>query len=133
VSADPPAAVAVEPPRSTRLNSLDSAPPGTALAAPSPQARMAAHLLHSRIADPAAHTAPAREAFLSRFEREVDPDGVLEPAERARRAEHARKAYFLKLALASSRARAKKRGTGFLACTQEMSRDELCRVVTHSL
>lgn len=74
------------------------------------RARLAAHVLHSRIADPAAHTAPARAAFLDKFEREVDPEGVLDPAERARRAEHARKAYFLKLALASSKARAKKRG-----------------------
>ena len=35
--------------------------------------------------------------------------GVLDPEERARRAEHAKKAYFLKLALASRKARAKKR------------------------
>jgi hypothetical protein len=73
------------------------------------QARMAAHALHARVEDPAAHTAPAREVFLSRFEREVDPEGVLEPQDRARRAEHARKAYFTRLALASSKARAKKR------------------------
>jgi hypothetical protein len=69
---------------------------------------MAAHALHAQIEDPAAHTAPARQAFLSRFEREVDPEGVLAPQERARRAEHAKKAYFLKLAAASSKARAKK-------------------------
>jgi hypothetical protein len=73
------------------------------------RARMAAHLLHAKLRDPAGHTAPAREAFLSRFEREVDPDGVLEPAERSRRAEHSKKAYFLKLALASRRARANKK------------------------
>ena len=41
-------------------------------------------------------------AFLDRFEREVDPDGTLDPAERAKRTEHARKAYFLSLALKSS-------------------------------
>lgn len=68
-------------------------------------ARLAAHSLHARISDPAAHTAPARAAFLDRFEREVDPDGVLDPAERARRAEHAKKAYFARLALASAKAR----------------------------
>jgi hypothetical protein len=72
------------------------------------QARMAAHALHAQLKDPAAHTAPARKAFLSRFEREVDPEGLLEPQERARRAEHAKKAYFLRLAAASSKARAKK-------------------------
>jgi hypothetical protein len=73
------------------------------------RARMAAHALHAKLSDPAAHTAPARTAFLSRFEREVDPEGVLEPEERARRAEHAKKAYFLKLALASREARKKGR------------------------
>ena len=70
------------------------------------RARMAAHLLHARLKDPAEQTASARAAFLSRFEREVDPDGVLQPAERFRRAEHAKKAYFLRLALASRKARA---------------------------
>jgi hypothetical protein len=69
---------------------------------------MAAHALHAKVTDPAAHTAPARKVFLSRFEREVDPEGVLEPQERARRAEHAKKAYFSGLAAASSKARAKK-------------------------
>lgn len=73
------------------------------------RARMAAHALHARIEDPAKHTAPARSAFLSRFEREVDPEGLLTPQERARRAEHAKKAYFLSLAAKSSKARAKKR------------------------
>jgi hypothetical protein len=69
---------------------------------------VAAHALHAQVTDPAKHTAPARAAFLSRFEREVDPDGVLDPQERARRAEHAKKAYFMRLALASSKARPKK-------------------------
>ncbi len=71
------------------------------------RARLAAHSLHSKIANPSAHTAPARAAFLDRFEREVDPDGVLPPADRARRAEHARKAYFTRLALKSAQARRK--------------------------
>ncbi len=73
------------------------------------RARMAAHALHAKVSDPSAHTAPARAVFLSRFEREVDPEGVLTPEERARRAEHAKKAYFLKLALASREARKKKK------------------------
>jgi Helix-turn-helix domain len=76
------------------------------------RARMAAHHLHAGIPDAAAHTAPARAAFLGRFEREVDPDGVLDPRERARRAQHARKAYFLRLALASAHAREARRGGG---------------------
>ena len=73
------------------------------------RARLAAHQLHAGVPDAAAHTAPARAAFLSRFERAVDPEGSLDPQERARRAEHARKAYFLRLALASSHARGHRR------------------------
>ena len=69
------------------------------------RAQINAHRLWARVPDRTAHTAPARRAFLDRFEREVDPDGVLPAEERARRAEHARKAYFLKLALASAKAR----------------------------
>ena len=45
---------------------------------------------------------------MERFEKIVDPDGVLDPGERSRRAAHARKAYFLKLAAKSAAARAKK-------------------------
>lgn len=73
------------------------------------RARLAAHTLHAQVEDPAAHTAAARRAFLDRFEREVDPDGLLPPADRARRAEHARKAYFSRLALASATARRRKK------------------------
>lgn len=42
---------------------------------------------------------------MERFEREVDPDGVLTPQERARRAENARAAYFRRLSLKSKQAR----------------------------
>jgi hypothetical protein len=70
-------------------------------------ARLAAHESWANTADPSARTAPARRALLDRFEREVDPDGVLPPAERARRAGHARKAYFARLALRSAQARRK--------------------------
>jgi len=69
--------------------------------------RLAAHERWARTSDTSAATAPARRAFLDRFERAVDPDGVLAPAERARRAEHARKSYFLRLALKSAQARRK--------------------------
>jgi hypothetical protein len=69
--------------------------------------RMGASALHSRH-DSRQITAPARAAFLSRFDREVDPDGVLEPAERARRAELAKRLYFTRLALKSAKARRKK-------------------------
>lgn len=68
------------------------------------RARLAAYRLHATH-DPKETTKRAREAFASRFERQVDPDGVLAPAERARRAEAARHAYFTRLALRSSQAR----------------------------
>lgn len=54
------------------------------------------------------HLNRARARFLERFEREVDPEGVLSDAERARRAGHAKKAYFMRLALKSAQARAKR-------------------------
>ncbi|MGI8685436.1 MAG: hypothetical protein ACR2MO_10170 [Acidimicrobiales bacterium] len=66
------------------------------------RARIAAYSLHAK-RDPRETTAPARAAFLARFERQVDPDGTLPDAER--RAEAARKAHFTKLALRSSQAR----------------------------
>jgi hypothetical protein len=68
------------------------------------RARLAAYVLHSKV-DSRAHTAPAREAFNARFEREVDPDGVLAPKERARRAALARKAYYTRLSLKAAQAR----------------------------
>lgn len=54
-------------------------------------------LLHAS-RDSRQHTDPARAVFLSRFEREVDPEGILPPEERARRAKLRRRAYFLELA-----------------------------------
>ena len=72
------------------------------------QARAAAHAKWAQTEDPSAATAPARAAFLDRFEKQVDPDGVLSPQERARRAGHARKSYFARLAATSAAARAKK-------------------------
>jgi hypothetical protein len=68
------------------------------------RARLAAYHLHATH-DPKETTRKAREVFLSRFEREVDPEGVLTPGERARRVEAARRAYFTRLAFQSSRAR----------------------------
>lgn len=69
--------------------------------------RIGAHESWARTEDRTARTAPGTKAFLARFERQVDPDGVLSPAERERRAEHARKAYFARLGQKSGRARRK--------------------------
>ena len=56
------------------------------------------------------NTEPARRAFFDRFETDVDPERVLSPGERARRAALARRLYFTRLALASAKARAKRAG-----------------------
>lgn len=61
--------------------------------------RIGAYRLHATH-DPKETTGKAREAFLGRFLREVDPDSVLADDERVRRAEYARKAYFARLAYA---------------------------------
>lgn len=56
-----------------------------------------------------ARTAPGRRAFDEKFERQVDPDGVLQPEVRAKRVAAARRAYFAELALKSSLAKARKK------------------------
>lgn len=73
------------------------------------RARMAAHVRWSGPEDPQQATAPARAAGpgqLAYWERKVDPDGSLPPAERTRRAEHAKRAHYARLAIASAQARA---------------------------
>jgi hypothetical protein len=77
--------------------------------AKSPQQRslvstIGAHALHSQY-DSRELAANARARFDQRFHDEVDPDRVLPEAERAKRADHARKAYFAPLALKSAKAR----------------------------
>jgi hypothetical protein len=69
---------------------------------------MAAYAMHARH-DSRRTSAPGRAAFLARFERQVDPDGHLDPQERARRAELARRAYFARLSLAAAKARRARR------------------------
>lgn len=59
----------------------------------------------AREPDRSAATAPARQAFLDRFEREVDPEGKLNPQERAKRAASAKRAYFRRLAVKSAQSR----------------------------
>jgi hypothetical protein len=66
------------------------------------RATVAAHARWSRATadERLAGTAAGRRAFHDRFIRLVDPDGVLDPAERAKLAENARKAHFTKMAMA---------------------------------
>jgi hypothetical protein len=72
-------------------------------------AKVAAHTRWANTVDRNAATAKARQAFTDRFEREVDPEGILDPIERAKRAKSARSAYFQRLALKSARARRSRR------------------------
>jgi hypothetical protein len=63
---------------------------------------MGAHKIHSL---GLTNTAPATAASMARFERQVDPEGALDPAERAKRADHARRLYYQQLAHKSAKAR----------------------------
>lgn len=76
------------------------------------RSQIAAHESWARTPDRSARTAKARQALLEKFEREVDPDNALLPAERAKRAESARKAYYLRLAMKSAQARQRRKGGG---------------------
>lgn len=73
------------------------------------RARLAAHTSWTNTVDRAARTAAARKAADERFARQVDPEGILPPRERAERVGNARKAYFAALALRSARARRQRR------------------------
>jgi len=50
-------------------------------------------------------TAPARQAAWDRFEKLVDPEGILHPSDRAKMAHSARKAHFQAMALKSAKVR----------------------------
>ena len=60
-------------------------------------------------ADPEAGTRQARAGFLARFEKEVDPDGVLSDEERETRARRLLRAHMINLARQSRKARAERR------------------------
>jgi hypothetical protein len=55
--------------------------------------------------DPETMVGPAHRGFRRRFERLVDPDGLLDPQERTVRADRARRAHMLTLAARSAEAR----------------------------
>jgi hypothetical protein len=74
------------------------------------RASLAAHSRWAGEPDRKEALQPARDGLLARFERQVDPDGVLDPGERAKRAESARQAFYKAMQLKSSRSRAAKRG-----------------------
>lgn len=72
--------------------------------------RIGAFRLHATH-DPRETTRTARKAFVDRFERLVDPDGMLPTSERQRRAEAARMAYYARLARLSAMARRRGKGS----------------------
>ncbi|HSX68772.1 hypothetical protein [Nocardioides sp.] len=75
-------------------------------------ARLGAHTKWAMTEDRTAATQPARDGLLRKFEDQVDPDRVLSPEERAKRAENAKKAHYQRMALASAKARrARKQGS----------------------
>ena len=72
------------------------------------RARIAAAERWGRTVDRTAATAPARQGMRAKLEREADPDGVLPPHERARRADQLHHAHMLRMALASAKARSRR-------------------------
>ena len=69
------------------------------------RARIAAHVSWANTTDRAARTTAGTKAFLDRFARQVDPDGVLPDEIRTAMTRHARTAYMLQLAERSAAAR----------------------------
>ena len=68
-------------------------------------ASLAAHTSWARTPHRAERMAPANRAREARWEREVDPDGVMDPPDRAKAAEAARAAYYRRLSMAGVEAR----------------------------
>lgn len=73
------------------------------------QARAAAYTRWARTTDRSAATAAAREGLMRKFENQIDPDGLLAPAERRVQAVRARAAYYASLAAKSAAARRKRK------------------------
>ena len=72
-------------------------------------ARIAAAERWARTPDRREATEPARRGLRAKFEREADPDGVLDAGERARRADALMTAHMLRLARESAKARRRSR------------------------
>jgi hypothetical protein len=70
--------------------------------------QIAVHESWARTVDRSARTQPARDALRAKFEAEVDPAGVMDPATKAKAVESAIKAHYRRLALKSAAARQRK-------------------------
>jgi hypothetical protein len=78
-------------------------------------------------------TRAARDGFLARFEREVDPQNALAPEERARRAIAARRAHMARLAHKSAQARrrrSRRKEKATVAAVAEELRDAPAQLAT---
>lgn len=75
-------------------------------------ARIGAHARWANTTDRAGALAPARRGMDERFEREVDPDGVMDPATRARLAANAKSKYYAQLQLKAAKARRVRKADG---------------------
>jgi hypothetical protein len=62
--------------------------------------------------EPETMVGPAHRGFRARFERLVDPEGILDPAERTVRADRARRAHMLTLAAKSAAGRRRRTREG---------------------
>ena len=88
--------------------------------------------------DPETMVGPAHLAFRRRFENLVDPDGLLDPAERSIRADRARRAHMLTLSARSAQVRRKdapqdtKRTAGTTKPTAQEERDVTSRPPTEA-
>ena len=89
----------------------------------SQRSRAAAHRLHATH-DSRELTAAGRKKFLDRFLDEVDPERRLPEPERIRRAEHAKRAYFLELSMKSADVRRKRLDQHMTARHQTNTRTE---------
>jgi len=75
------------------------------------RARIAAYAMHAQN-DSQETTRAGRQAFMSRFLDEVDPDRTLPEPERLRRASYARQRYFAQLSYRSAKVRAARKAAG---------------------
>ena len=93
---------------------LDTAPSGRGRQGPDAHGRVLAGRLGGLTTviryGPDEIAARARDGFMDKFRREVDPDGLLTDLERERRAKLALKAHMTSLAIASARSRRRKVG-----------------------
>ena len=78
---------------------------GLTAAERSMRAALASNISWANTEDRAARTEHGRQAHWEKYERQVDPENKLTPAERHKRAENAYKAHFQRMALKSAKAR----------------------------